>query len=144
LSKHPKKDFSSKHPSDRQVDPEVAWEVKRRAKTGRISCAAAFDAARALGVSPGEVGFTADRLELRITQCQLGLHGHGSSGKLVAAAEEVPAEVETAIRSRLEKHRLPCRSAWDIAKELGKGRMEIASACEAMGVKISACQLGTF
>lgn len=144
MSKHPKKDFSSKHPSDRKVDPEAALEVNSRAESGRISCAAAFDAARSLGVSPEEVGFTADRLELRITHCQLGLHGHGSRGKLVQPAEEVPADMEKAIRSRLEKDRLPCRSAWDLAKELGTGRMKIASACEAIGIKISKCQLGAF
>lgn len=144
MSKHPKKDFSSKHPPDRKVDPRVEEEVKRRAESGLISCAAAFDAARSLGVSPEEVGFTADRLELHITHCQLGLHGYGSEGKRVRPAEEVPAGMDTAIRSRLENDRLPCRSAWDLAKEFKTGKMEISSACEAMGIKISNCQLGAF
>ncbi|MGM0665116.1 MAG: hypothetical protein ACQET7_13165 [Thermodesulfobacteriota bacterium] len=144
MSKHPKKDFSSKHPPDRKVDPRVAEEVERRAESGRISCAAAFEAARSLGVSPEEVGFTADRLELHITHCQLGLHGYGSPGKRIQPAEEVSDDLETAIRSRLEKGRLPCRSAWDLAKEFKTGRMKIASACDAIGVKISECQLGAF
>lgn len=144
MSKHPKKDFSSKHPPDRKVDPRVVEEVNRRAESGLISCAAAFEVARSLDVSPDEVGFTADRLELHITHCQLGLHGYGSEGKRVRPAEEVPADVDAAIRSRLENDRLPCRSAWDLAKELKTGRMKIASACEAMGIKISKCQLGAF
>jgi hypothetical protein len=144
LSKHPKTDFSSKHSPDRRVDPRVADEVKRRGQSGRIPCAAAFEAARALDVPPEEVGFTADRLEIHITHCQLGLHGHGSEGKLVEPAEEVPEDMERAIRSRLEQGRLSCRSAWELAEEFKTGKMKISAACEALGIKISACQLGAF
>lgn len=138
------KQFGSKYPSDRAVDPEVSREVKSRSESGNISCASAFEAALSLGVSPEEVGFTVDRLELHITHCQLGLYGYGSQKKLIQPAEEVAEGVDTAVRSRLENGRLPCRSAWDLAGELGMGKMEIASACEAMGIKISSCQLGAF
>ena len=138
------KGYASKHPPDRKVDPAVAREVKQRVKSGEIACAAAFAAAKELGVPPEEIGFTADRLEIPITRCQLGLHGWGPEKKRVRPAEEVSETLETAVRYRLEDGRLTCRSAWEIARELGIGKMEVASACEALGIKISACQLGAF
>jgi hypothetical protein len=144
MKEHSEKGYSSKHSPERKVRPEVAREVKGRVKSGEIPCASAFAAAEELGVSPEEIGFTADRLEIPITRCQLGLHGWGPEKKRLRPPEEVPEPLETAIRSRLEKGRLPCRSAWEVAGELGLGKMEVASACEALGIKISACQLGAF
>lgn len=144
MKEHREKGFSSKHPPERKLNPDAAREVKRSAKEGEIACAAAFAAAREIGVSPEEIGFTADRLELPIIRCQLGLHGWGPQRKRVQPAENVPEPLETAIRSRLENGRLPCRSAWDIAKDLELGKMEVASACEALQIKISNCQLGAF
>lgn len=144
MKEHSEKGFSSKHPSERKVRPEAAREVERRVRSGEIACASAFAAAKEIGVSPEEIGFTADRLEIPITRCQLGLHGWGPGKKRLRPPENVPEPLETAVRSRLENGKLPCRSAWEIAEDLGLGKMEVASACEALGIKISACQLGAF
>jgi hypothetical protein len=138
------KGYSSKHPPEREVDPEVAGEVRQRVKSGEIACAAAFAAAEETGVPPEEVGFTADRLEIPVVRCQLGLYGWGPEKKRVRPADEVSETLETAVRSRLEGGKLTCRSAWDIAEELGIGKMDVAAACEALGIKIGSCQLGAF
>lgn len=142
--KDEKKDYAAKHPPARPVNPEAVEEVRSRIKSGELYCAAAFAAARKLELPPEEIGFTADRLEVPITHCQLGLHGWGDEGKRLRPPEEVPREMEDAIRSRLDRGKLTCRAAWDIAKELEKGKMEVSSACEALGIKIKDCQLGTF
>ncbi len=136
--------FSSKHSSDREVNPEVAGVVSARAEKGELPCAVAFSVAGDLGVDPEEVGFAADRQEVRITKCQLGLYGYGGGGKLVKPAESVSRELESAIRARMENDRLPCAGAWEIAAEFGETKLAVACACEALGVKISACQLGAF
>lgn len=142
--KDEKKDYGSKHSSKRAVNPEATREVRSRVKSGELYCAAAFAAAKKLGLPPEEIGFTADRLELPITHCQLGLHGWGSEGKRVQRAEEVSEELEAAIRSRLDNGKLSCLAAWEIARDLGIGKMAVASACEALEIKIKDCQLGTF
>ncbi len=39
---------------------------------GKLPCAVAFKIAKKLKVTPGEVGDTADRLKIRMANCQLG------------------------------------------------------------------------
>ena len=136
--------FSKKHPSDRGLNPDVAREVKERAGEEGLPCAVAFEVARDVGVPPEEVGFTADRLEISLIRCQLGLHGDGPARKKVKPADTVPPELEARIRDGLMNGKLPCKTAWDIAKALGLRKLAVSSACEALGIKISNCQLGAF
>jgi len=53
-------------------------------------------------------------------------------------------DVTAAIRAALVDRRLPCASAWDIAKTFGVRKMVVSAACEALGIKIKPCQLGAF
>jgi hypothetical protein len=77
--------------------------------------------------------------------CQLGLFGHGDKpGKAVEAASMVPRELETAIRDAMLEDRITCQAAWEVAERLKLGKMTVACACEALAVKVSACQLGAF
>lgn len=126
------------------MNPDIAREVEARASGRGLACAVAFDIAKKMGTTPEEVGFTADRLEIRMVKCQLGLHGYGGEENKLEPAENVPPGIEAAIRDRLENGHLTCKAAWDLAGEKGMGKREVASACEALGIKISACQLGTF
>ncbi|MBW1683324.1 MAG: hypothetical protein JRJ83_18275, partial [Deltaproteobacteria bacterium] len=63
---------------------------------------------------------------------------------VVSPAEQVPPDLESAIRGALVEGRLPCASAWAIARKLGMAKMAVSAACEKLGIKISACQLGAF
>jgi len=90
------------------------------------------------------VGFTIDSLEIHIVKCQLGLHGYQPDKKKVKSADSVPSELEKGIREALVDDRLPCTFAWEIAKRFDLPKMEVSSACEALKIKISSCQLGTF
>lgn len=47
-------------------------KVKEAAKDGRLPCARAFKIAKEEGVSAGEIGKVANRLNIKITNCQLG------------------------------------------------------------------------
>lgn len=118
--------------------------VAGKAVEGRLACAVAHSLARELGVSPAEVGQAADEAEVRLNRCQMGLFGYYPQKRIVVPAQTVDHHLEKAIRSALSNGRLACASAWEIAKQLGVARMEVAGACEAMGIKISACQLGAF
>jgi hypothetical protein len=138
------KDFSKKHPPDRKVNDEVAGAVKARVQDGELPCAVAFSIAEETKVSPEEVGFTLDMLGVRVVKCQLGLYGYKPGKRIVQPAEKVSPDLEKAIRASLTNGRLPCAAAWQLAKHFGIRKMEVSSACEALRIKVSACQLGSF
>ncbi|MDP1759638.1 MAG: hypothetical protein Q8K77_07570 [Thermodesulfovibrionales bacterium] len=51
---------------------EIEEEITRKAVKGRLSCGAARKIAEEAGVSYKIVGNAADRLKIKITNCQLG------------------------------------------------------------------------
>ena len=135
--------YKAKHPAGLEVKPEAAEAVKEKASEGKISCAAAFKIARDLGLPPAEVGFTIDSLEIQITHCQMGIFGY-SGQKKVRPIDTVPDDLKEAIFGSMVDGKLPCKNAWEIAGNLELGKMDIASACDTLEIKISSCQLGAF
>ncbi len=125
-------------------DAEIQSKIMQRAKEGELACAVAFDAAAKLGISPAEVGQYTDRAKLRLVKCQLGLFGYQPEKRIVKPVDSVSPELETAIRNELVNDRLPCKSAWALAKKFGVRKMAISGACETLGIKIKPCQLGAF
>ena len=136
--------YAGKHPEDRKVDEKVAQAVKEHASKDEISCASAFKIVKDLAVQSDEVGFTIDALEITIVKCQLGLYGYLPNKKVIKPAESVPPDLEKAIREAVVNDRLFCATSWEIAESYGLSKMEVSSACEALGIKISPCQLGAF
>ncbi len=144
MTKKDKGPFSAKHPAHRQLDAEIARAVKERSAEGKLTCALAFTAASDLKVSPGEIGFALDCLEIGISQCQLGLFGFSPVKRIVKPAESVAPELAEAIQGALVDQRLPCAAAWSIAKSFRMAKIRVSAACEKMKIKISSCQLGAF
>jgi len=136
--------FAKKHGPDQQPAPEITEAVKGKARAREISCGAAFEIVAGRGVSPADVGLAIDCLEVSIVKCQLGLFGYGSPRRIVKPAAEVPRSLEDRIRSALVEERLPCATAWSIAADLNLTKMDVSSACERLGTRISTCQLGAF
>jgi hypothetical protein len=144
MTKEDRGHYAKKHSPGREVNTTLAGEVGKRAGNGKMACAVAFDIAENLGVSPAEVGFTLDMLEIRLIKCQLGLFGYGSGKKIAQATENMPESLEKAIRAEVSGENLSCATAWRIAGEFRIGKMKVSSACEALGIKIKPCQLGAF
>jgi hypothetical protein len=136
--------YAKKHPSDRRLDPKIADAVRKQAPNQELSCAAAFQIAEEHHSLPAEVGTCADLLEITLVKCQLGLFGHSPEKRIVRPAESVPRELEDAIGSGLSRGRLSCKRAWEIADRFGIQKMRVSAASEALGIKISGCQLGAF
>ncbi len=136
--------YAKKHSPDRKVDSNIADAVEKQASGKEIFCAAAHKISDSFHVPPEEVGFTADFLECRIVNCQLGLFGYRPIKKVVKPAENVPDDLSAAIKEHLENGRLSCKSAWEIARSINTSKMAVSSACESLKVKISPCQLGAF
>jgi len=144
VMKDKKKSFAEKHGPEMRAGKEAIEAVLREAKDGKLTCAKAFKLAEEIGVPPSELGLAADLKDISIVKCQLGLYGYGPKGKKVSPASSVAPNIKEAIKAGLLEGRLPCKKAWDIASENGVGKMDISSACEALGIKISRCQLGAF
>lgn len=136
--------YGKKHPPERDVNPKFADAVKQTVSKGEIPCADAFKIAADLKVSPSEIGFTIDSLEVSIVKCQLGLYGYKPRRKIVTPVDTISKELEGALRGALVENRLSCAASWEIADRFGMAKMEVSSACEALKIKISSCQLGAF
>jgi hypothetical protein len=54
------------------MNDRVIEEIRKKAVNGRLSCPAARKIAQELSVSFREIGRTADQLEVKITDCELG------------------------------------------------------------------------
>ena len=138
------KDFSEKHEPEAKPDPVIEARIREYTKDNDVACAVAFKVVEELGISPSEVGKTIDLMNFRIVKCQLGLFGYKPHNRIIEPARPDNIEIEDAIKNRLADGRLPCKTAWEIAKQFSVRKMTVSSACEAMGIKIKPCQLGAF
>jgi hypothetical protein len=123
---------------------ELIEALHAAAESGEISCAAAFKVAAEQKASPADIGKVLDLEELSIVKCQLGLFGYKPEKKIVRPAESISDELKKEITGGLADGRLACERAWTIAEKLRISKMDIAAACETMGIKIKPCQLGAF
>jgi hypothetical protein len=136
--------YAAKHPSGTPYDPALAAALKEIAVDSRITCTAAHDLAGASKVSPAEIGKTADLLEFRVIECQMGLYGYSPEKRIVKAAEQVSDDLRARLLAATNDGRISCASCWKIAQTLGIERMAVADACEGLGLKVKPCQLGAF
>lgn len=136
--------FKDKHGPNARPDTKIAETVEARGGEKGLACAVAFDIAKTLGVTPSEVGKTADLLGYRLTKCQLGLFGYLPEKKIVGPKQPEDRAIVDAIERAAERGRISCKQAWQIADRFGVRKMTVSSACEAMGMKIKPCQLGAF
>lgn len=136
--------FSEKHDPNEKADPAIKEKIEIKAEKGQVTCAAAFQIAEELEVSPAEIGKSLDLLEMKLIKCQLGLFGYESGQKEVTPKSPQNPQIEDAIRSALVDNKLACADAWDIARRFKLPKMDVSAACEALGIKLKPCQLGAF
>ncbi len=144
MAREDRSHYAKKHEAGAVVDPVLRDALLKSAAEGKLACKVAFDVANRLGVLPDAVGRAADLLELRLAKCQLGLFDHPPKKKIIKPADSIPPEMKKAILTGLVNERLPCKTAWEIAEQLGIRKMEVGAACDAMGIRIKPCQLGAF
>ncbi|MBM4322920.1 MAG: hypothetical protein FJ115_05095 [Deltaproteobacteria bacterium] len=139
--------YALKHPSETKPNEQVVKAIREKSPGGELSCGMAEKIAKEINVSISEVGITADLLEIKIKQCQLGLFGWGNKpnhGKDIPVGGSVPKEIKNALEEVAENGGVACAAVWAIAGRLGTERKAVSTACETLGLKIRACQLGTF
>jgi hypothetical protein len=136
--------YAAKHPKGTETDPKVVDQIKINLSDNQLSCAAAHAISTKLSVPPLHVGMTIDLLEARITKCQMGLFGYSPQRCIVKPADKVSADLKNILETNLVDGRISCQRCWEIASQQGLKKIEIASACETLGLKIKPCQLGAF
>jgi hypothetical protein len=139
--------YAFKHPPGTKPDERIAKAIRERSQGGELACGMAEKISKEMKVHMAEVGIAADLLEIKIKKCQLGLFGWGKKpdhGKDIQVSPSVPTEMKSALDEVAESGAVRCASLWAIADRLGVERKSVASACDALGFKIRACQLGTF
>ncbi len=136
--------YAAKHAAGTRPAPGIEEAVRDKIKDGHITCAAIHKIAGDLKAVPAEVGVAVDLMEARLSRCQMGLFGYTPDRRIVKPASEVSPELEAAIRKSLVDGRITCLSCWGIAKGFGIAKMDVASACEALHIRIFSCQLGAF
>jgi hypothetical protein len=118
--------------------------VKEKSSNGKISCTELFNLVKEYSIFPDLLGQCVTHEDIKITHCQLGLFGYENKKKIVEPAENITEELENKIYSSLENEVLPCAASWVIAEELKIKKIDVASACEKLKIKIKKCQLGAF
>ena len=115
-------------------------------RDGRLPCAFAFQLVREHGWTPEQLGAEVNRLEGRISRCQLGLFGYDSFRQkgLVQRLPEVPGDVTVSVRSAARDEAISCAALWEIAKQHGLPRVAMACVAETLDLRIAPCQLGCF
>jgi len=53
-------------------------------------------------------------------------------------------DIELAVKEKAPEGRLPCEEALALARKLNIRPIEVGKACNILGIKIVACQLGCF
>ena len=133
-----------KHGQNQSPDPILATEIDARQKERRLTCAKAHAIAKAMNVSPVEVGKTMDLMGIRINRCQMGLFGYHPEKKVVKTVGTVEDSLRAALEKEVLSGRIACAVCWAIADQGDMPRMAVAAACETLGIKVSPCQLGAF
>jgi len=130
------------------MDTALHQTMLQRLEDGQMPCTVAHELAHEFGLEPLAVGQAANEANVRISHCQLGLFGYGpkSEGKhkIVHAMDDVPERLAARLRAAAGEEGITCLAIWQIADELGYLYLEASSAVEAMGLRVSHCQLGCF
>jgi hypothetical protein len=134
--------------SDLKPDAIIQIEIKKQANNNRLACRAAFKIAKKLGVTRRQVGETADIINCRLVECQLGLFGYKTNNHTslpeISSEDSLPQGLKEALRSKLIQQRLKCADCLAIASKFKIPDLTVGELCNAMNIKITECQLKAF
>ena len=130
------------------MDEQLRQAILDHLDEGRLTCQQAHAIAHQLGMEPLAVGLAADDAGVRVSRCQLGLFGYGPKAegrhKIVHPMDDVPQRLCAQLLAAAGSEGISCAALWEVADELGITRLEASSAAEALGLRVSDCQLGCF
>ena len=109
----------------------------------QLPCPAVFKIAKEFRIAPKKVGEAADELGLRLVDCQLGCFMYTGVEENISI-EHVDQTLQEKLTDSLVNNSLPCPVAFMLAKELKVNRRQVGQTADALGFRISGCQIGCF
>ncbi len=126
------------------MENKLEAAVKTSLVDGYLPCPVAFKVAQKMGVTPGAVGDEANRLKIRIINCQLGCFKIEKALPVNQDNSKIAEAVAEKIKGSLVNDHLPCAVAFEVGKEIKVTRQQIGDAANKLKIKIKNCQLGCF
>lgn len=130
------------------MNDKVAEKIRLCPQEKELPCAVAHYIAAELMLDPLVVGKAANQLNVRITQCQLGLFGYAKKGqpayRILRPMEPLPEALARALNETAVDGRVSCARLWQIAGQFELSRHEVGNAADTLGIKVKPCQLGCF
>ena len=123
---------------------QVEGTIKSSLKEGYLSCPVAWKIAKDYNISKIAVGEIADRLGIRITNCQLGCFKVEKTPYDESAHKSIDDEVTTLLEELKEEGQITCSMVFNLSRQFKIKPIAIANEMSARGMKIRGCQLGCF
>lgn len=105
---------------------------------GKLSCLKAFKVARLIGAKPKEMDHITKSLNIKITNCELGVFG-----KLNFTNTDVKAYDKLSQNFNKNK-KVDCEVAWYTARDKGLSLRKVGSTINNTDIQVRHCQLGCF
>ncbi|MFH1032012.1 MAG: hypothetical protein V1767_05580 [Chloroflexota bacterium] len=118
--------------------------VKATLKGGYLSCPTAWRIAKEAKVSKIAVGQTADKLGVRVTDCQLGCFKVDKIIHDKIAPKKIDDSINATLATMEKNNNLTCEKVFELALRLKIKPMVIADIANFRNMKIQCCQLGCF
>ncbi|MFC1987590.1 hypothetical protein ACFLVH_03500 [Chloroflexota bacterium] len=109
-----------------------------------LPCPVAFDISKEVKVSRRQVGDAANRLKVRVSDCQLGCFDTRKATHEKLADKKISKPVIETVEASAIDGRIPCLIAFKIADTLHVLPREVGDAATQQNIKIKHCQLGCF
>ncbi|MFH1652101.1 MAG: hypothetical protein ABID87_08405 [Chloroflexota bacterium] len=126
------------------IEKRLAQRIEDALEEGYLPCRTAFRIAREAETGRDQVGAAANRLNVRIRDCQLGCFDTAKADPTEPDEASVPPALAEALRAALEDSRLPCPQAFRISASMSVTPGDVGDAANRLKLKISHCQLGCF
>ena len=126
------------------MSSELEDKVTSSLVDGRLSCSVAFDVARELKINREEVGDVANKLRVRIVDCQLGFFQREKATHADLVGKEMDKGLLDEIESSLVDSHLTCPLVFKIAGKLQVTPREVGDAASKQKIMVTNCQLGLF
>jgi hypothetical protein len=118
--------------------------VKESLKDGYLACPVAWKIAKDAGVPKIAVGEIADRLGIRVTDCQLGCFRVEKTLYDNPDHIHIASEIIDELEKLIANNELTCPNVFELARKYKVKPLDIAHEVSARGLKFLDCQLGCF
>jgi hypothetical protein len=123
---------------------DLESKVKDALKEGYLACPVAWKIAKDEDVPKIAVGEIADRLGIRVTDCQLGCFKVDKTVYDNPDHEHMDSEIIAELEKLIANNELTCPKVFELARKYKVKPLDIANEVSARGLKFLECQLGCF